>query len=79
MDPVQSRLARCFEKVFPDVPAASVPNASQATVATWDSVATVTLLNVIEDEFGFQIDIELLPELDSFERILSHVKTQIRS
>jgi acyl carrier protein len=79
MDQVHSRLRRCFEKVFPDVPAASIPEASQASIDAWDSIAAITLVNVIEDEFGFQVDFELLPGLDSFERILSYVKSQMRN
>jgi acyl carrier protein len=46
------------------------------TVSTWDSVAAITLVNLIEDEFGFQMDLDLLPELDSFDRILAYIRTQ---
>jgi acyl carrier protein len=65
--------------VFPDLPPSEIPGCSQRTISGWDSVAAITLVNVIEDEFGFQIDFELLPELDSFERILAHVRTQVVS
>ena len=78
MDEVQSRLAKCFERVFPDMPGNLIEECSQATVATWDSIAAITLVNVIEDEFGFQMDFDLLPELDSFERVLLYVRTQVQ-
>jgi acyl carrier protein len=78
MDEVQNRLAKCFEIVFPDLPASEIPASSQRTIAAWDSVATISLVSVIDDEFGFQMDFELLPELDSFERILSYVRTQVQ-
>jgi acyl carrier protein len=55
-----------------------IAGCSQATVATWDSIAAITLVNVIEDEFGFQMDFDLLPELDSFERVLLYVRTQVQ-
>jgi acyl carrier protein len=77
MNDVRSRLAKCFESVFPDMPAADIPLASQKAVATWDSIAAITLVNVIEEEFGFPMDFDLLPELDSFDRILSYVQTQV--
>jgi acyl carrier protein len=34
------------------------------------------LVNVIEDEFGFQVDFDRLGELDSFDRICQYVKEQ---
>lgn len=76
MDDIQKRLEKCFENVFPALPADEIPQSSQATNSAWDSVAAIMLVNVIEDEFGFQMDFDLLPELDSFDRILSYVRTQ---
>ena len=79
MDEIQVRLVKCFENVFPDLPAGEIPNCSQATNKKWDSIAAITLVNVIEDEFGFQMDFEILPELNSFERVLSYVRSQVPS
>ena len=79
MDEVHSRLAKCFERVFPDLPVSEIAQSSQATVSNWDSVAAITLVNVIEDEFGFRMDYDLLPELDSFDRILTYIKNQVAS
>jgi acyl carrier protein len=78
-DEVRTRLVRCFETVFPDLAAIDIPGCSQMTVSAWDSVASITLVNVIEDEFGFQMDFELLPELDSFDRILAYLTTRVRA
>jgi acyl carrier protein len=79
MDDIQDRLEKCFESVFPDLPAGQVRQCSQETNPKWDSIAAITLVNVIEDEFGFQIDFEVLPELNSFDRVLSYVKMQLPS
>lgn len=76
MDEIENRLTRCFETVFPALPATAIPLSSQATVGMWDSVATITLVHVIEDEFGCELDLDLLPELDSFERILAYMRSQ---
>lgn len=76
MDEMESRLTKCFETVFPALPVSAIPLSSQATLGTWDSIATVTLVHVIEDEFGFELDLDLLPELDSFRRILAYIRTQ---
>lgn len=79
MDEIHNRLVKCFESVFPLLPVDEIRRSSQVTTAAWDSVATITLVNVIEDEFGFQVDFDLLPELNSYEHILSYVKTQLQS
>jgi acyl carrier protein len=78
MDETRRRLVRCFETVFPDVPELQIPQASQASLSAWDSIAAITLVNVIEDEFGFQMDFDILPDLDTFERVLQYVETQVQ-
>jgi acyl carrier protein len=78
MDDIQKRLVRCFENVFPSVPAEEIPISSVQNNSAWDSVAAITLVNVIEDEFGFQMDFDRLAELNSFDRILSYVRTELQ-
>ncbi len=64
MDSAEQRLVRAFETVFPDLPAERVRTASQDTVETWDSVAAITLINVIEEEFEIQMDFDDVAESD---------------
>jgi acyl carrier protein len=78
MDNIQSRLTNCFEAVFPDLPVNEIPQSSQSTLSAWDSIAVITLVNVIEEEFGFQVDFDRLPELNSFDRILSYVTGELQ-
>ncbi|HLH04120.1 MAG TPA: acyl carrier protein [Bryobacteraceae bacterium] len=75
MDEIRTRLIKCFETVFPDLPAEQIPNASQSSVANWDSIAAITLINVIEEEFQITMDLEMAGELDSFPKILEYLKT----
>jgi acyl carrier protein len=70
---IQSKLTRCFTTVFPDLPVATIPTVSQTTLTAWDSIASITLINVIEEEFSISMDFELLPELTSFERIATYL------
>jgi len=63
---VRDRLAQCFVAVFPDLSAEQAASASNETLATWDSLATVTLVNLIEEEFRLQIDPEDFGEIQSF-------------
>jgi acyl carrier protein len=76
MDPIATRLTNCFQTVFPDLPAGQIQTATQKTVAAWDSTAAIMLVNVIEDEFGIQMDFDRLAELDSFEAIRRYVAEQ---
>ena len=76
MDAIATRLTNCFETVFPDLPRAEIPNASQASLAAWDSTAAIMLVNVIEDEFQIQMDFDRLAELDSFDRIHSYLNQE---
>jgi acyl carrier protein len=66
MNDVQIRLMKCFSAVFPDLAAADIPAASMESVAGWDSLASVTLLTVVEEEFGVAIEPEELEHLQSF-------------
>lgn len=76
MDNVRERLVDCFHTVFPSLTEAEIVSASQGSIAKWDSVATITLVNVIEDEFGIELDLDQLGELDSFDSISRHVSGQ---
>jgi acyl carrier protein len=76
MHSAEERLVRAFQAVFPDLPAGKIRTASQETVETWDSVAAITLINVIEEEFGIEIDFDDLDDLTSFPAILSYVEAR---
>jgi acyl carrier protein len=74
MDELQTRLANCFCAVFPELSSEEIIYASSATVQNWDSVAVVTLLTVIEEEFGISIDEDDPAKFDSFQRILGYLQ-----
>ena len=79
MNDTSARLMKCFQTVFPDLSEAGISTARQDAVPVWDSVATIMLINVIEDEFRIQMDLERLPEFSSFEAIGSYVEESLRS
>jgi acyl carrier protein len=72
----ERRLISCFQTVFPDMAEADIPSATQASVPAWDSIASITLVNVIEEEFQFPMDFDLLGELDSFPKVLTYIEQQ---
>ena len=69
MNNLEGRLVRCFSLVFPDLSEAEIPRASMASVGSWDSLATINLVTVIEEEFGIQIEADQLGEMASFDMI----------
>lgn len=78
MDDLQNRLSNCFSVVFPGVPTDEIRRSTQSTISKWDSIAVVTLANVIEEEFGFPVNFDRLPEFDSFERILAYINEEVQ-
>jgi acyl carrier protein len=66
---VTDRLRDCFREVFPDLPDEQIETADRAEMAEWDSLATLTLLAVIEEEFGLQLDDDAIAKLTSFSAV----------
>ena len=77
MNELDTRLANCFAAVFPDLSPEAIRQASQASVAGWDSINALTLVNVVEEEFGIQIDLEAVAELSSFPLILEYLRGRL--
>lgn len=70
----KQHLIQCFAAVFPSLPEEQIPGSSVENVAEWDSLATVTLASVLDQEFGASIDVFDLPELRSFEDVQDYLK-----
>ena len=79
MAEIDDRLTRCFASVFPSLPVDQLRNASVETVPDWDSLAAVTLVAVIEQEFDIQIDLMELPELTSYTAVRNYLLKQTRT
>jgi acyl carrier protein len=71
MDEKEMRLAKCFSAVFPELSAAEITQASATRVQSWDSVTIVTLVAVVEEEFGISIEVDDPAKFDSFKGILN--------
>jgi len=74
MDDVEKRVAVCFRAVFPELKPDEILQASPASVDQWDSLASVTLLSVLEEEFQIRLAIEDLQHLVSFESAVRYVR-----
>ena len=76
MEEIRSRLVQCFSAVFPDLNENEIFLSSVSSVASWDSVASLTLLALIEEEFQLQLDPNELEDLISFELISDYLRRQ---
>jgi acyl carrier protein len=76
MDRLKERLTECFRVVFPTLTDdEKIVAATQAAMPEWDSVASITLVNVLEEEFHIEMDFEVLGDLTSFDLILRYLET----
>lgn len=76
MTDVHDRLVRCFATVLPTLDPAQIPAAVLGEAPGWDSLATINLMLVIEEEFGVQLSLDELPDLTSFARIKAHLEKE---
>lgn len=70
----KSRLIDCFSAVFPALSRVQIEGAEQAILPEWDSMATATLVTLIEDEFQLEIAAAEMENLVSFEKFLQVLK-----
>jgi acyl carrier protein len=75
MHDLDARLTRCFSSVFPDLTPEQIRDASLESIGGWDSLTAVTLLAVVQEEFGVQIDLPDFSELVSYEAIHSYIRS----
>jgi len=57
-DIIEQRLTSCFQAVFPLLDQSEIGSAAPETVEPWDSIATVRLAAVIEEEFGVALEMD---------------------
>jgi acyl carrier protein len=76
MDAVHNKLSRCFTALFPTLGADDIPRANQESVPEWDSLAAITMMRMIEEEFDVQLDFEELENLTSFEGIHQYLSSR---
>ena len=74
MPDLESRLVHCFAIAFPDLNPREIASASAGSLASWDSLAGITLISLIEEEFGVSVPPDDVPDLVSFEFVLDYLK-----
>jgi acyl carrier protein len=75
---ILAKLIRCFAAVFPALGREQIESASVENVEAWDSIAGVTLVTAIEEEFGTELDPDAVELFVSFHAIRDYL-TQIQT
>jgi acyl carrier protein len=76
MDNVADKLGRCFALAFPKLDPSRYATASAENVSEWDSMVHLTLLMLISEEFGREMDFEEFEGATSFEALARALHSQ---
>jgi acyl carrier protein len=76
MSEIHEKLTRCFANVFPNLPRDEIPRASTTSLAAWDSLAHVTLLSAVAEEFGQEFELDDYEALVSYSLIVDHLENR---
>jgi acyl carrier protein len=78
MHDVQDRLIKCFATVFPELSPEEIVKTTADCAANQDSLSAVTLLAVVQEEFGLDLEVDDMENLVSFKAMLERVNEAIR-
>lgn len=67
-------LRECFHTTFPSVPPSSLETLAPERDPVWDSLATLTLVMLVEERFGIRIPTDEIPRLLSFEAMAQYLE-----
>ena len=76
MDDIREKLTHCFALAFPKLDPSKYATATAQNVTEWDSIAQLTLLTLIGEEFGREMDFEEFEGATSFEALEQALQVQ---
>ncbi|MBO1359117.1 acyl carrier protein [Acetobacter sacchari] len=68
-DRIRKRLARVFMIMFPAKSGEEIPEATMENTDGWDSLATLSLFTLTDEEFGIKLGLDLIGETKSFHKL----------
>ena len=68
------RLLRCFASVFPELSPEELRGVTSDSSGHWDSLSTVTLAALVQEEFNVEIEPEMVQQLNSFEAFQTYLQ-----
>jgi acyl carrier protein len=79
MHNVEQRLAKCFSAVFPELSREEIVKVNSNTAGAWDSLNAVTLMALIQEEFGIELAPDGELENMSFQNMMARVAKVLES
>jgi acyl carrier protein len=73
MPTLKDRVADCFCAIFPEHSREELLTASRESIPEWDSLAGVTLLTLLQQEFNLDIDLGELEHFNSVPAVVEYV------
>jgi acyl carrier protein len=73
MSASDDRVAECFCTLFPSYSRGDLLSASRESIPEWDSLASVTLLVLLQEEFHLDIDLSELEQFNSVQSVMKYV------
>ncbi len=77
MDQIENRLQTCFSRVFPDLTPQQISGATVDSVQKWDSMAGITLLSLVGEEFGTELDMDDFEQFSSYQGIVDYLREHV--
>jgi acyl carrier protein len=76
MTELDDRLVRCFSTIFPALTEEEIRASDVDILSDTDSLAGVTLVALIDQEFGVEMEVEGLLRLRTFEEVQRYLHEQ---
>jgi acyl carrier protein len=73
VDELETRLSRCFSLIFPSLTEEEIRESDVARLIDVDSLAAVTLVALIHEQFAVNLDMDDLQSLGSFRAVWQYV------
>lgn len=70
---LEDKLTDCFSMVFPKRSREEIRAADQTSFSEWDSLAGLTLLTLLQEEFQIEVDLMDLGELGSYAAVRQYI------
>ena len=74
---VKERVTQCFSTVFPRVPATGLTSLSTSLHGGWDSMMTINLAALLEEEFTITFSLDEIEEFLSYELVVAAVMEKL--
>jgi len=74
MNDVESRLMRCVASIFPALSEEEIRSLNIAELMAVDSLAAVTLVSLLDEEFAVDFDLEELLTMGSFDSLRGRLR-----